>query len=301
MKLRRNCLIGCIITVMIFSLSTVAYGIDTAAWSPEESIAEMAPSSTEPWFDIKPETPHAGAGISWCIDDPLYNLNFYQSDHTFVGVNLQFPPPDEGYDMLTNIFGSYLFKFGLFIGADYYNWDSNYDWTISPGYRFNLNSQGYVAASIDYHSSNTSDSEVSGCKLDGQYYDDGMLLYCKVHLPKAGKTIFEADTNFKANEELIWGVKCNSEEKFYTAGLTWTRGLLVWDGEAGSKENVFYFGLNGAYNFNEQFTGGVEYSKKVDVASETMLRLKYSSKLVTLNFMYTLDPKKLDITYRLGF
>jgi hypothetical protein len=295
------------VVVLILTLGTflgtgtaVLAGPTRETPTPEELIAGMAQPSSDPMFTIVPKKPSLEAGLSWCIDDPLYSLNYELNDHTYAGFNLQIPPPDQGYDSITNVYGSYLFSFGLFVAGDYYAWGSESELTLSPGYRYNLQDKGYLAASCNLKSQNNSGSEFAGYKVEGQYYDETKLISGRISLPKDEVNTFEVESNFTATPEIIWGVNCNGGDYFnYSAGLTWTKEAWVVDAAVGSDTDKFFCSLNGLYKINDQFNLGLE-NKFGNGNPQYTLKAGCLNKLFTANLMYKIDPAMFYLTYKLN-
>lgn len=268
--------------------------------TPWTVIQNLTQPGTEPRYDIEREQPNLGAGLSWCINDPLYNLDYFLNEQTYAGFNIALPPPDEGFGTIINVYGSYLFNFGLFVGMDYYAWgESNAELTISPGYRFNLQNKGYLAARLNFANGNTS-SGIYSYQLEGQYYNETMLMTGQIVLPKDSLTTIVAGANFKTNDELIWGINCGTGKQFdCTAGFTWSKNDWAVETTLGTSANAFYYDVNGLYKISEQFSLGLE-GKSENVNSLITFKAKYQSKLFNLNLMYDFNPAMVYLTYKLN-
>jgi hypothetical protein len=295
--MKRIFLIAAIVLALGLLCQSVAWGRAEDHEGLAESITALAPPENNTWFVIAPEPPGFACSISYCIDDPLSSFGYYLNDQTWVYLNYQTPG-----DIL-NIKGSYLFDFGLFAAVDYYSNGSGV-YYVTPGYRFNLKDQGYVALSLDYRS-NGATSGIVGYKAAGAYYTDTVSVSADCYLDVNNGLDFKAEANFKAHDELVWGAGLASEygSLDYYAGLTWMKSAFVVDALAGNNVNGVYYDLNGTYAISDSFGAGVECEGGAGLDPVFTCKGTYSAELFDIGLMYSFPtnytPAMVYLTYDL--
>lgn len=209
-------------------------------------------ADTDTWYSIEPDSPFAEFFyLRPNTDTNTYIVlgQFYQNDQTFFAPEYHSSDPQS----LTEVEGSYLFDFGLFMGLDYQNLNitplgSGSSLQISPGYRWNLDDKNnYVAVSFDYITSNPPGPSPSGSKiasydLDAKYYTDSMKL--------TGEAVFLNDSTgnvrvdlagvWKLNDAMTVGGELYSSSSIYygaEVGLTYAQEFYIIDAKTGVKYN----------------------------------------------------------------
>ena len=137
------------------------------------------------WFEIEKEKPY------WIVTSTsnIYDIGnqlggeYYCDDQTFAEASYTFFPMVSN---VSNIKGSFLTESGFFIGMDYISTAGLTNASlISPGYRFNLNDNGYIAASLDYVSVDFLGEivrEVAGYDIDFKYYTEKMKFFGQIYV-----------------------------------------------------------------------------------------------------------------------
>jgi hypothetical protein len=163
------------------STIAAAHNFNGDFWSPnlmpDSSNIEMP--EFEGWYYIEKDTP-SGAVRGKFGDDNALGAEFFQNDQTFA--NLYFNDPENG-SSVSYLKGSYLWDNQFFVGLDL--GDSQI--TFAPGFRYDLDDNCYIAASLDYavndEYSEYQDSGLIDMEINGRYYTDLIRVYGQLVLP----------------------------------------------------------------------------------------------------------------------
>ena len=303
------------LTIILAVLALTAIGAGSALAQPptregfEDPILDQMPPESDTWFSITPAAPGFEASLTYCIGDPLYHFAYYLNDHTYADLNYLDAPL--GNPDVLNLKGSYLFDFGLFVAMEYYHVESSLDmYYLSPGYRYPLGEQGFLAAGFDYRYYNNA-GEIIGWELAGQYYTDNMSVDGEIYLSEDFGNKLEVAANFKASESLVWGTgltftDLGGEDIACFAGLTWVKSPFIVDVKLGNDKGGFYYDLSGYYSVSDVFALGLEYGTLEGIEDPHVLcKGSYLTKLMDLGLIYQFatdtEPAMAYFTYGLKF
>lgn len=301
--MKRSLLMILVVLVMTALLAGVA-SAQAAAPEPALRIVEMAPPASDTWFGIEPSLPNLSGSLSFCVGDPLYSFGYYLKDHTYVYLNYLAALAPES-DVL-NFKGSYLFDFGFYAAVDYYAYDGNNCFFLTPGYRYNLNDKGFITGSFDYRSMNGAGTIV-GYEVAGQYFTEAMSLNGEIYLSETDGNKVEVAANFKARDDLIWGAGATLNDGKFACygGLTWMKEAVILDVKAGTDDDGLYYNLSGAYTVSDAVSLGLAYAGKESDTPKLTCKGTYGMKLIDLGLIYEAataeEPAMVYLTYGLKF
>jgi hypothetical protein len=259
-------------------------------WSPNlmPDFSEKEMPEFEGWYYIEKDTP-SGAARGKFGDDNALGAEYFQNDQTFA--NLYLNDPENG-SSVTYLKGSYLLDNQFFVGLDL--GDSQI--TFAPGFRYNLDDNCYIAASLDYavndEYSGYQDSGLIDMEINGRYYTDLMRVYGQLILPN-DDVVTSADTfllvggAYKYADNIIvggalatWGGKHYLEAGCSTTFDKAGAELRFIDDDGATKVDC-----NLLYSFTDQIRAGLETYKKEGV----------SDPYIIIKGRYTLDEKNFAI------
>ena len=275
----------------------------------ETFITEKSGSASDTWYSINPDKNVIKGDVSSLEDVTLLSGEYILDDQTFVGVsNLSI----EG-DELTEIRGSYLFDFGLFIGLDYFAYSAPPDtdlslYIISPGYRLNINEQSYLALSLDYGIDPDTDySEVLGYDLDYAYYGETAKCYAQYYnwTPEGiDATVYDLGAAFRVADEIVIGFNYFRDEDSsdYDAGLTWKPDFMTLDFMIGTILEDGFYAVSGIVNLTDNIGAGLEVFN-IDQTDDNriMVKFKFENDNSKFIFGYVLDSDLYDAAFNLSY
>jgi len=264
--------------------------------------------NTDTWFKIAAEEPSlfvGGASFDSSGDGTNFiDVDYYQNEQTFLAVNVL---SDD--NTISDLKGSYLFNCGFFIGLDYAFDEDNNEYNIAPGYRWNFNDQGYLAASVDYLGGEDVDSDINGYDLDFRYYLDNAKLFAQIYLPDEGDSSLEAGAVFQARDNLALGLYLLNwdDENGFLTGMTWSGEKFVFDCDYGYNTarnyfaSVHFYDLSGMFNLSDSFRMGAQYTKYGESDPIYTLKIKYADDASQFFFGYTFETDDAPSSYYLGY
>jgi hypothetical protein len=246
---------------------------------------------TDTWYSIAPTAPYWQAAYRHVgnMDVTTFFGEWYQKDQLFVSAKL--------VDVTgggTELRASYLFNFGLFLGLDYLSPDpgSNTTW-FSPGFRFDLGDDSYLALSADYYSSASVD-EIRNYDLDLKYYTEMMFVFAEINATKSAYTNYDFGLNYQVNDLWVLGAKLyfQGNHTGYMAGFTLTTDPAIVDFTySNDSASDSYYKIGAMFNLTDSIGLGFEYYT---------IGVSGIDPDYTINFKYLInDNAKFKISYEL--
>lgn len=251
-----------------------SFDIDPVALYDFENIygsTFMQFTNFDTWHSIRPQQPELKVSYLTVSDISDFKVKYFLNDQTWGSYDSM-----TGASNTTLISGSYLFDFGLFIG--FYSFDDII--RISPGYRFNLDKNSYVAVKADYKTNE--DEGLEDYLVSAKYYNDKMYIRGKVLFPEetSDDTLYSFGLNYQVMDSLVAGVSYLSfrdDTTAYELGMTWggdSDSKLIIDGKYG--EDIMedsYYSLSGVYKALDNLSVGAQYDK-IETSDNAVISLK---------------------------
>jgi hypothetical protein len=206
-------------------------------YTDEISGGNLDAAATDTWFDLKKEAPKFLAGGYLESNYNYIGAMYFLGDQTFVQALFS------GGDSI--IEGSYLFKNNLFAGLSFETNGGNEFSYTTLGYRFALNGDNYIAASLDYLLSDFSGQDgVSGYDLDAKFYGEKWKVFGQIYIaeyqsgPFDGALITDFGANYGVSDTFVLGFVffniqvdgvVSSEITEFGVGFTWTPERWIVD------------------------------------------------------------------------
>lgn len=239
------------------------------------------------WFTIKPGSPYLTGAIDYSEDTQNYGVYYFQNDQMFAELHDFVSGPYSTYCLR----GSYLFDFGLFAGINRYQYSDGGDQTyLSAGYRYNLDDQSYIAASLDQDL----DHSATAIDLDGVYFLDRMKVSGQLFLPDDEDLILDLGVNYQLNDSLVCGVKLNNvyDNLGYLLGLTWSKDNLVLNGKTGNDAffDETFLGAGVCYQATKELNIGADVTSYEGNSDPVLaFKVKYVTPGVNICFNYLVN------------
>jgi hypothetical protein len=249
--------------------------------------------SIDTWYSVEPKDPYWQARFHNASDDELSQLaaEIFINDQFFLTTGFEsYDDADTGY-----LQGSYLFDSNFFVGIEFDLADDSDDnkYKVSPGYRYDILTNGYLAFSFDFEAGDGYE-DITGLETYFKYYSKDTKTIAQVYKPRNGQIAIDGRFNFKADRNTVLGCnyRNNETEIEYNAGLTWSSKPFVLDlslGEYGAKGTDKYgrFKTNFMYNFNKEIGLGVGYERDEQYSDpQFVFNTKYSTPSGKFKFIY---------------
>lgn len=189
-------------------------------------------------------------------------LNYFKNDQLFAS----YRSIDAGGT--GSIFkGSYLFDFGLFVGAWAMSGDMGSTTVVSPGYRFKFGEKSWVALSADY---NTDAEKIVDYDLDFLIFPDKMKIDGEVLMPDGSDAQYKFNFAYQISDSLTVGAGISKKfvlmlsdvQETNTVGASFT-GIknLVLDCQVGTMGGESGYAFGGMYSLGKSFAIGADYIK----------------------------------------
>lgn len=212
------------------------------------------------WYYIDREEPWATAVLrNNSKEDTNIGGVYYKDDFTFADVGTITSEND------ALIRGSYKFDNNIFVGADI-SGNSDLFSTISAGYVYNIDKNGWVAGSFDYGftSNENAEDDLLGLDIDFRYYTKELRAFGQLYLGDkyssvGDDTVLDLGVNYKIDKNLVVGAAINAaEDTEFSVGGTYTMDKLVADGRYSSADDEG-LELMGMYQFTKELNAGVYF------------------------------------------
>jgi hypothetical protein len=216
---------------------------------------------TDTWYTIEPNRPYCQMGLKVIPDKNLEDYfsafgEFSTNDQTFFTVSAK---RDQIFDgnhyiqdrRITQFNGSYLFQNGIFVGMATLSNNNNNATVFSPGYRYNLNDNSYMAFSLDYIDSEVQ-KEILSYELNCRYYWDRAKFIGNVYSTNDDQILVQGETAFQVFDGLVTGINLirNRTGNYFDVGATWSLGSIIIDTKFFQDEdNEHCYQVNGMFNF----------------------------------------------------
>lgn len=272
----------------------------------EMSLLFLIGTGSDTWYTITPNQNILKSDLFSMDEIANFNLDYILNDQTFAGLSIL----DLSGDTFTDFRGGYLFDFGLFVGLNYYDLDSDVSfYTLSPGYRFDLNDQTYLALSFDYTVVNDENfEEISGYDLDFAYYGDTAKFYAQYYAATEewmnDFNAFDLGGAIQTTDEIVIGFNYYSIDAVdysdYDVGLTWTPDFMTFDLQLGTILEESFYSISGIFNVNENIGLGLEAFNWDPIDDHRiMLKFKYQNDASKFIFGYVIENDFYDEAYTL--
>jgi hypothetical protein len=239
----------------------------------------------EGWYYIEKDNPSVTVRGLFPKNGNVFGFEYFQNDQTFIDVTHVNPDSDNSS---TCVKGSYLFDNGFFAGLDYGSNGDVSQTTLSPGYRFNFDDNGYIAASLDYAVNDQfyRDSGIVDYELTARYYTDQFRVYGNINIPNdkvvgTDQSYLWAGGAYKFSDNVVLGANYRrlNDINSYDIGCSATFDRLgaevsYSDGDAGVSYST---GVNLVYSFTDNFRAGFQTTKVENLDDLYWLaKLKYT-------------------------
>ncbi|HBE78074.1 MAG TPA: hypothetical protein DDW65_09895 [Firmicutes bacterium] len=280
-------------------------------WSTtQELLTIMFRPENDQWFDCSKPQPSLNieavhfpkSKSAFGFPESQYlALNFSVNDQSFVSIAYTDLFKDQPMEKIEFVAGSYLFDCGLFLGLNDLHsragaLDDVYD--ASPGYRFNLNDNGYIALSCDYLDSGD-DSDIGGYEADGMYYLKKAKLFGEIYQSDSsdGNDYYMLGANVALSDEMTMGMKIESinnsfeDQNVYQVGFTWSKNKVIVNSKFGKcyGYDFNYFAYGVTYSFNDNWNLGATCGKIENLTKDPGYALKLSYKTGLIHFSLIWD------------
>jgi hypothetical protein len=283
-----------IVTVFLASwLLFIASACSFAAVLPASSPFGLGNSwytKTDTWYSIQQDHPKVSVydrNIS--PNFSVFGGEYYRNDQTFADLYFQ----DVNHSNLTYFGGSYLLDSGFFTGLHYLKTDPTTETLLSPGYRFKVKQNGYVAVSFDYLSNDNEDiHDIISYDVDFKLFPENMKIYGGISFPKEGNdTVVNLGANYKVRNGLVIGADYQSQgsENAYSAGFTYKIESFIIDAALGKTFTENYYQLAGMDNLKNFSIGALYQKYQNDSDPGITLQGKYHLTKADLILKYTFE------------
>jgi hypothetical protein len=228
--------------------------------------------SFDDWYYIEKDAPSATVRASFPKDCNYLGMEYFINDQTFV--NFSYADPDD-FDSIALLNGSYLFDNHFFVGLDTASVDDDTQITVTPGYRFDLDENCYVAVSMDYalnHDDLYQDSGLVDFEVNGRYYTQDSRIFGALIIPNddvtpTDDTYFNIGGAYKYADNIVVGANLWSlgDIDYFEVGCTTAFDKLgaelryISDDTAINKEKI---DCNVLYSFADNIRAGLETYKE---------------------------------------
>ncbi len=245
---------------LLFIMTTYSFGAILPVSSPFQ-LGDSWYTKTDSWYSINNEKPKVNIYAKKISPDfSIAGGEYYQNDQTFFDLFSQ----DINKSNLTYLGGSYLFDSGLFVGLNYLKTATITETLLSPGYRFKLKDNGYLALSFDYLAIDDSDiHDIVSYDVNFKLFPKKMKIYGEIYLPKEGNdTVVNLGANYEVSKGLVVGADYMSQgsQDAYSAGLTYKVQSLIIDAALGKNFTQNYYQFAATENL-KNFSMGALYQK----------------------------------------
>jgi hypothetical protein len=279
---------------LLLIMSTYSLGAVLPVSSPFK-LGDSWYTKTDTWYSIKQNKPEVNAYAR--IIPPDFSVvggEYYRNDQTFADLYFQ----NISKSNMTYFGGSYLFESGFFVGLNYLKVAPTTETLLSPGYRFKVKEQGYVAVSFDYLSNDDSNTnDIVSYDVDFKLFPKNMKIYGDISLPKEGNdTVVNLNANYKVNNKLVAGAAYMSQgnDNAYSAGLTYTVKSFIIDAKLGKTFIENYYQLAGMDNLKNYSIGALYQKYQNDSAPMITIQGKYHLTNADLILKYTFHNESYD-------
>jgi hypothetical protein len=270
------------IVTLLFTLALTLSVVSLASGAIHSNEGEF--DSIDTWYSIDPKIPYWQARFHNASNDELSQLaaEIFINDQTFLTAGFErYTDTNTSY-----LQGGYLFDSNFFVGVEFDLTDDSHDnkYKISPGYRYDLLTNGYLAFSFDFESGD-GDEDITGLETYFKYYTKNTKTVAQVYKERNDRIAFNGSFNFKADRNTVLGCnyRNNETEIGYNAGVTWSSKPFVLDlclGEYGPKGTDKYglFKTNFMYNYNKEIGLSVGYERDEQYSDpQFAFNIKYST------------------------
>jgi hypothetical protein len=236
-----------------------------------KDFAEFDNTSFDGWYYIEKDEASATARGSFGDNDAL-GFEFFQNDQFFA--NASYISEDGEKDLIA-LKASYLFDNQVFFGVDFGTKDGDNQFIVSPGYRFDLDQDAYVAVSMDYalnHDLNYDKSGIIDFEVNGRYYTSNSRIYGQLIIPNDDVTISDdiyckIGGAYQYAQNIVVGGIFTQEDGDSTieVGATTSFDKFGVEGRVILEDDQNTLDFNGIYTFTDNIKGGLEVAKVEDV------------------------------------
>jgi hypothetical protein len=236
--------------------------------------------SFDGWYYIEKDDPSATVRATFPENHNDLGMEYFINDQTFV--NIYYADPDKG-DSIAYLKGGYLFDNNVFVGLDLASDNDNTQATVSPGYRFNLDDNCYVAVSLDYAVNDDMlyvDSGLIDLEISGRYYTNDSRVYGQIIFPNDDVTVNDdifiyAGGAYQFDDNIVVGANFWQENGDTTVdlGATTVFDKLEAEGRLVIADDANAVDCNVLYEFAANIKAGLEVSK-VEHVSDPYLTVK---------------------------
>lgn len=215
---------------------------------------------TDQWYSIRDEQPHIYTYVNafdynlWYSKDEFNFINFWSVNNITSGSS--------------HLFGSYLTDFGFLLGFYFYDSSfANNTVKVSPGYVLKFGVDSYLAASVDF---NSSDQKVSKYDLDAKLaWERNRLKFQAEYGPIYETTWSQLDWTAKWSKNLTTRTTFSyfhggNTTRELIGGFTYSKASYTFDGK------ISLSSLGGcSYKFNQMYALTPYLSMGADIANSS--------------------------------
>lgn len=271
------------------------------------TLAAQGEVITDTWYDIEKTTPYIEGYTTQSDDYQAYQLEYLQNDQTYV--HLRYSKTE--YPSTKILDFSYLFDCGFFIASGNLETDGFHFNALTPGYKFKLSNDDYLAISLTYISyDRTFDdkvNEIDNYRIKYVSYPENMKIDSNLFIPTEGSIFGNFSLKYQVAEQLVVGgsifktysmlvqilpdlkVTSSTSKCSFSVGSTWTPAQFIIDNTFEEYDGEFNYSVSGMYKFNSQFRAGLGYS---DQTEQFCVKANLSQDNSSLKFFYY--PKNED-------
>jgi len=279
---------------LLFIISSQSLGAVLPVSSPFR-LGNSWYTKTDTWYSIKQD--HSDIHV-YARNIPhnfsVVGGEYYRNDQTFADLYFQ----NISQSKMTYLGGSYLWESGFFCGFNYLNVDPTTEFLVSPGYRFQVKNNGYVAVSFDYLSNDYSDTnDIVSYDVNFKLFPENMKIYGEISLPtEENDTLINLSTHYKVNNHLVAGADFMSQGSFnaYSAGFTYTVQSFIIDATLGKTFVENYYQFAGTDNFKIYSIGALYQKYQNDSDPCVTIQGKYHLSKGDLTLKYTFQNGSYD-------
>jgi hypothetical protein len=252
--------------------------------------------ATDTWYQVEEQTPKVKAFAMFSDGDIVAGMDYSINDQTFLSIGTI----DDGD--FTIMQGSYLFESGFFAGLACYMGNSDDLYIVSPGYRFSIGDDSYVALSLDYGFED-GDHELLGYDLDAKYLFDNGKIYGQYYM--FNDDFWDADVldlgvRYAINDAVVIGLDYSDVDgtSLFLAGLTWTTDRVIVDFQTGEVFEDTMTCLSGLYKINDQFGVGAEVVIPEEGDEDYIVKFKYATDSSAFHMSYAIEDEVFMLGYK---
>jgi hypothetical protein len=183
----------------------------------------------EYWYVIEPQAPFFQAVANSYDSTNRFAAEYWTGDQSFSEYSFTTANTN-----ITCIRGSYLADSGWFFGAQFAAYMNDTYMLLSPGYRWDVGENGFVAVSLDYliTDDGTPEKDILGYDVDYKFFTEKAKFFGQLYWNAMIDTgFYDFALNYQLSESFALGgqITLYDEDQSISLGFTWSKEKFVLD------------------------------------------------------------------------